>query len=112
MDQDDQQTNQNQSSDVSLEKLQADFESAMAGWKRTAADFENFKKQKERENKELLEFAKEVTVVKLLPTIDSLEQALRQLPEFGESDKSENRIKHHLKMVFWSDFRLPTFRLF
>jgi molecular chaperone GrpE len=86
-----QQDDQNLNTDVTLEKLQTDLESAMAGWKRTAADFENFKKQKERENKELLEFAKEVTVVKLLPTIDSLEQALRHLPEFGESDKSENR---------------------
>ncbi|MDR3642312.1 MAG: nucleotide exchange factor GrpE [Candidatus Doudnabacteria bacterium] len=83
-----QQDDQNQASDVSLEKLQADFESAMAGWKRTAADFENFKKQKERENKELLEFAKEVTVVKLLPTIDTLEQALKHLPQYQQSADS------------------------
>ena len=81
---DNQQDDQNLNTDVTLEKLQADFESAMAGWKRTAADFENFKKQKERENRELLEFAKEVTVVKLLPTIDALEQALRHLPSLED----------------------------
>ena len=70
--------------EITLEKLQADFENAMNGWKRTAADFENYRKRKEAENKELLEFAKEVTVVKLLPTIDSLEQALRHMPELSD----------------------------
>ncbi len=72
-----------------IEQLQKDLNDAIAqaqanlnGWKRTAADFENFKKRKEQENKELLEFAKEVTVVKLLPVIDSLEQALRHMPEY------------------------------
>ena len=79
-----------QSSETTLDQLQADLDNAMAGWKRTAADFENFKKQKERENKELLEFAKEVTVVKLLPTIDTLEQALRHLPQLADQPISES----------------------
>lgn len=84
---DSQRTNNHPSSDITFEKLQEDLNQAMNGWKRTAADFENFKKQKERENKELLEFAKEVTVVKLLPTLDALEQALRHMPQYsGHSD--------------------------
>jgi molecular chaperone GrpE len=91
MDQDEKQDDQNQNNNVTLDKLQADFESAMAGWKRTAADFENFKRQKERENKELLAFAKEVTVVKLLPTIDTLEQALRHLPQMNHEAGSMNQ---------------------
>ncbi|MDE2312321.1 MAG: nucleotide exchange factor GrpE [Patescibacteria group bacterium] len=70
--------------EITLDKLQEDLDSAMNGWKRTAADFENFKKRAEAEKKELLEFAKEVTVVKLLPTIDTLEQALRHLPVFSQ----------------------------
>ncbi len=84
-----------------LEKLQKDLDAVTNNWKRALADFENFKKQKERENKEMLEFAKEVTVVKLLPTLDTLEQALRHQPVFpdvvapfmgppGEPDKSGN----------------------
>lgn len=72
--------------DIDLEKLQADLEAAMAGWKRAAADFENYKRRKEAENKELLEFAKEVTVAKLLPTLDSLEQALRHQPDIEDQD--------------------------
>jgi len=89
MSKDNQQNDQNQNSDITLEKLQQDLNQAMNGWKRTAADFENFKKYKERENKELLEFAKEVTVVKLLPMIDSLEQALRHAPEVNHESPKE-----------------------
>jgi molecular chaperone GrpE (heat shock protein) len=44
----------------------------LAGWQRVQADFENYQKRKEVENKELVEFAREVAVAKLLPTLDSL----------------------------------------
>lgn len=76
----DDQQNDIPNTDSALEKLQIDFENAMNNWKRTAADFENYKKRKEAENKELIEFAREVTVAKLLPTLDSLEQALKHQP--------------------------------
>jgi len=49
-------------------------------WKRTAADFENYKKRRDRESQELVQFAQEITVVKILPTLESLEQALRLAP--------------------------------
>ena len=56
-------------------------EDYLNNWKRTAADFENYKKRQEKENRELLQFAQEVTVVKMLPTLESLEQALRNAPQ-------------------------------
>lgn len=71
----------NQADENILDKLQADLDLAMNGWKRAQADFENYKKRKEAENAELVQFAREVTVAKLLPTLDSLEQALRHMPE-------------------------------
>lgn len=80
------QDQNNHNSEEFLEKLQTDLDNAMNGWKRTAADFENFKKQKEKENKELVEFAREVAVAKLLPTLDALEQAFKHLPETGDGD--------------------------
>ncbi|OGE88986.1 MAG: nucleotide exchange factor GrpE [Candidatus Doudnabacteria bacterium RIFCSPLOWO2_02_FULL_49_13] len=52
-----------------------------ANWKRTAADFENYKKRKEAETREVLEFAKQVTVMKLMPTLQSLEQVLTYAPK-------------------------------
>ena len=50
MDEDNQAQDDNQ---ITLDKLQTDLENAMNNWKRTAADFENYKKRKEAENKEL-----------------------------------------------------------
>src|SRR3989344_8879040 len=50
-------------------------------WKRTAADFENYKKRRDKESQELVRFAQEVTVVKMLPTLESLEQALKSAPQ-------------------------------
>src|SRR5437660_1574872 len=79
---DEQQTDQNnQTDEISVEQLQQDLDKAMNGWKRSAADFENYKRRSEAEKKELLEFAKEVTVAKLLPTLDTLEQALKHMPD-------------------------------
>jgi len=82
----------NQQPESSIEKLQEDLDAVTNNWKRALADFDNFKKQKERENKELLEFAKEVTVVRLLPTLDALEQALRHMPtEENQEVRSKNQ---------------------
>jgi molecular chaperone GrpE len=74
----------NQNSDVSIDQLQNDLDLANNNWKRALADFENYKRRKEGENKELVEFAREVTVAKLLPTLDSLEQALRHMPKISD----------------------------
>ena len=85
MDEDNNDEN-NQNVEVSIEQLQADLDKAMNGWKHAAADFENYKRRKEGENKELVEFAREVTVAKLLPTLDSLEQALKHQPDIADQD--------------------------
>lgn len=84
MDEDNQQQENQTSSEVSLDQLQQDLDNAVNGWKRAQADFENYKRRKEAENKELVEFAREVTVAKLLPTLDSLAQALKHIPGFKE----------------------------
>jgi len=78
--------NQQSEPEKTVESLQQELDETINGWKRTAADFENYKNRKEAEQKELTEFAREVTVVKLLPTLDSLEQALRHLPDI-ENDQ-------------------------
>lgn len=63
-----------------ITQLQAKNEELLNNWKRTSADFENFKKRKDAEAKELFEFAKEMTVYKLMPTLQSLEQVLAFAP--------------------------------
>ncbi len=74
---------ENNQGEQNIQQLQKDLDVATHNWKRALADFENYKRRKEAENKELLEFAKEVTVAKLLPTIDALEQALKHLPQYN-----------------------------
>lgn len=89
----DQQDEQQQNSDgISIEQIEKDLQEAINGWKRTAADFENYKKRADAEKKEVLDFAKEVTVVKLLPTIDTLEQALKHLPELADQQSADQLI--------------------
>ncbi len=63
------------------EEYQKKAEEYLNNWKRTAADFENYKKRRDKESQELVQFAQEVTVVKMLPTLESLEQALKLSPE-------------------------------
>jgi molecular chaperone GrpE len=68
-----------------INTLQKDIDAITNNWKRTLADFENYKRRKEAENKELVEFAREVTVAKLLPTLDALSQALKHVPQFPKA---------------------------
>lgn len=63
-----------------LEEAQEEAQTNLSGWQRSQADFENYKKREEGKQKEILEFAKEVTIVKLLPTLDALHQGLKQAP--------------------------------
>ncbi|HEX9503311.1 MAG TPA: nucleotide exchange factor GrpE [Patescibacteria group bacterium] len=65
---------------IKIEELQEKNEETLNNWKRTAADFENFKKRTETERKELVEFSKEITVMKLIPSLESLEQVLIYAP--------------------------------
>ncbi len=76
-------TSEDQNGDLEqqLQQIREEAQTNLSGWQRAQADFENYKKRKENENQELVQFAREVTVAKLLPTLDSLEQALRHMPE-------------------------------
>jgi molecular chaperone GrpE len=64
-----------------IEELQAKNEELMNNWKRAVADFENFKKRREGEAREILEYAKEMTVMKLMPSLQSLEMVLKFAPD-------------------------------
>lgn len=65
---------------LELEQLKSQNEEYLNNWKRALADFENYKKRKEVEGRELLEYSKEMTVVKLMPSLQSLEQVLKFAP--------------------------------
>lgn len=50
------------------------------GWKRAAADLENYRKRAEKEQAELLRFGHAALIVQLLPILDDLERAFQTLP--------------------------------
>ena len=69
-----------------LQQAREESRTNLGGWQRTQADFENFKKRKEVEAQELIIFAREVVVAKILPSLDSLEQGLKHLPDPDAAD--------------------------
>ncbi len=72
-----------------LEEARAEAEKNLNGWRRSEADFQNYQRRKEQENKELVEFAREVAVAKLLPSLDTLTQALVHRPTAEGSGLAE-----------------------
>jgi molecular chaperone GrpE len=59
-----------------LEDMEATVAELQDRWMRTAAEFENYKKRRERETADLLRYATEPLVRELLPILDSFERAI------------------------------------
>ena len=55
-------------------------------WRRTAAEFSNYKKRMERERTEYQSFATAGFIGKLLPAIDDLDRAFENLPDHLKED--------------------------
>jgi molecular chaperone GrpE len=68
-----------------LAALISERDEAIDRWKRTAADFDNFRKRATREREEFVTFANERLVKELLPILDDLERALVAATEHQEA---------------------------
>lgn len=68
-----------------LKEKKAPEEDYAERWLRLQAEFENFKKRKEKELSEFRSYANEELVRELLPVLDSLEQALMINPGEGKA---------------------------
>lgn len=66
--------------EVEIVSPEAQIEEMTNNWKRAVADLDNYKKRKESETREVLEYAKEMTVMRLMPSLQSLEQVLHYAP--------------------------------
>ena len=73
---------QNQNQQLELEKLRAQAEEYLNGWKRAKADLVNYQKAQEREKAEWFMFANAGCVKAMLPVLDSLEAAIVQRSHF------------------------------
>ena len=83
------------------EKLRDEY---LAGWKRTQADFLNYKKEEEERIGELMKYSKEEIILTILPILDNLYIAESKIPEDLKNNESvkgilqiENQILDFLK---------------
>jgi len=65
----------------SIEEIIAERDANLAGWKRSLADFENYKKQVEKEKEIFVQFLKADAIMKLLPIMSNWESAMKNIPE-------------------------------
>lgn len=63
-----------------LEEERAKAKEYLDQWKRSAAEFANYKRRNEQERGELLKFANSVLMAKLLPLLDDFERAFLTMP--------------------------------
>lgn len=64
-----------------LAEAKAQAASHLDSWKRSQADFVNYKRRSEQEKEETRQFANSVLICNLLPVIDDLERALNSVPK-------------------------------
>ena len=64
-----------------IEQIIQERDENLAGWKRSLADFENYKRQFEKEKDSLVSFLKADAVMKLLPIMANWEVAMKNIPE-------------------------------
>jgi len=69
-----------------LELTKKKMEEYLDGWKRAKADYINFKKESEKRQSEIVQFANATLILELLPIYDNFKLAWQHIPE----DKKEN----------------------
>ena len=80
--------------DERVAALEAERDEAVDRWKRTAADFENYRKRSVREREEYVVLANERLIGELLPILDDLERAL-----VAASEHEEARLEEGVRLV-------------
>ncbi len=70
-----------------LEECQKQRDEYLAGWQRARADFLNYKKEEIERFKGFIDYANEEMVLRLLPALDNLELAEKNLPPELQSNE-------------------------
>lgn len=79
-----------------INKLEAEVANYKELMLRKAAEFENYKRRTENDQLNLLKYAAESLIVKLLPTIDDLERSLSHISEETDVQK----IKEGIQLIY------------
>ena len=80
---------------LTLKELKKEAREYLEGWKRTKADFENYKKDEKRRMDEFAFLLKADLILKILPILDSFEEALKSVPP---KEKESNWVVGILKI--------------
>lgn len=70
-----------------LEECQQLRDEYLAGWQRARADFLNYKKGGMEKLGEILKYANESLILKILPILDNFEKAEKEIPDNKKNDK-------------------------
>lgn len=73
--------------DEQLEKVKKEAEENLAGWKRAMADYQNLKKETERERVGAIKLGAQSVIAAILPALDHFNDAVRHIPD-NEMEKS------------------------
>lgn len=71
-----------------------EMKKSQENWKRTLADFDNFKKRTEKSNAEFRKFCVEGFVLEILPVLDNFEMAVDHIPEENQNGGWVTGIMH------------------
>lgn len=80
-----------------LEELKKKSEEYLNGWKRERADFMNYKKDEMERIGQLVKYANEEIILKLLPVLDNFYLAEKHLPESNDFANGFSQIKKQLE---------------
>lgn len=89
----------------------ATIQSLQAGWQRTQADFENFKKRTEQEKSRWQEDAKIDVFSRLLPLLDNISLAAKHTPKSIENDPWVQGIAHISRQIDQELSELSVFKV-
>ena len=64
-----------------LEECQTQSDNYLDQWRRTAAEFANYKKRSEREQAEATKYCNASLITRLLPILDDMDRAFQNLPD-------------------------------
>ncbi|HUX93215.1 MAG TPA: nucleotide exchange factor GrpE [Ignavibacteriaceae bacterium] len=79
-----------------IEHLEKEIQEYKEKLLRKAAEFENYKRRTENDQLNLIKYAAETFIIKLLPTVDDLERSLKHI----ENAKDISAIKDGIKLVY------------
>lgn len=81
--------------DNKIRELEAKIQELTAGWQRTQADFDNFRKRTEEEKQHFIHFANVNLITDLLPVLDNFQRSTEHIP----NDIQNNNWVQGMKLV-------------